>query len=47
MLAEVDQAFTAVASDKHCGAVVLSGAGRAFLFVFHETPFKFSGSSPL
>ncbi len=30
MLAEVDWAFTAAASDKNCGAIVLSGAGRAF-----------------
>ena len=30
MLAEADQAFTAAASDQNCGAIVLSGAGRAF-----------------
>ena len=30
MLAEVDQAFTAAVSDQNCGAIVLSGAGRAF-----------------
>lgn len=30
MLAEVDQAFTAAASDRDCGAIVLRGAGRAF-----------------
>jgi enoyl-CoA hydratase len=30
LLAEVDQAFTAATSDKGCGAIVLSGAGRAF-----------------
>jgi enoyl-CoA hydratase len=30
LLAEVDQAFTAAAADKDCGAIVLSGAGRAF-----------------
>ena len=30
MLAEVDQAFAAAASDQDCGAIVLRGAGRAF-----------------
>jgi len=30
MLAEVDRAFKAAASDKDCGVIVLSGAGRAF-----------------
>ncbi len=30
MLDEVDQAFAAAASDRDCGAIVLSGAGRAF-----------------
>jgi len=30
LLAEVDQAFTAAAADRECGAVVLSGSGRAF-----------------
>ncbi len=30
MLAEVDQAFDAATADKDCGAIVLSGAGRAF-----------------
>jgi enoyl-CoA hydratase len=30
MLAEVDRAFAAAASDRDCGAIVLRGAGRAF-----------------
>jgi enoyl-CoA hydratase len=30
MLAEVDRAFAAAASEPDCGAIVLSGAGRAF-----------------
>jgi len=30
LLAEVDRAFAAAATDRDCGAIVLSGAGRAF-----------------
>jgi enoyl-CoA hydratase len=30
LLAEVDQAFGLAVADKNCGAIVLSGAGRAF-----------------